>query len=258
MAYRFQSLYFDNPIVPERVLDILQPEVCTRELALFFIHGGGWSGGSRQNLHLIMRGFNAEGYICGSTDYRMRGATIEDQIEDVTEGYRHFLGELEALERPLRVVVFGSSAGAHLTFMLGMRGAPEADLPLPAALIGQATPVLFQPWEEILPSIWASMQRIVGEPYEPDSDAYARVAPINYISEQTPPVLLLEAGYEGMFPREFNEAFIEQVRELGRPAEMIDYPKAEHGFFYALSRPCQKQAFADISAYLERLEQAGG
>ena len=57
-------------------MDIFIPEKVTRDIALFFVHGGGWKAGSRNDFHNIMREFNAEGYICASTDYRLNTASF--------------------------------------------------------------------------------------------------------------------------------------------------------------------------------------
>ena len=44
-------------------MDIFIPEKVTRDIALFFVHGGGWKAASRNDFHNIMHGFNAKGYI---------------------------------------------------------------------------------------------------------------------------------------------------------------------------------------------------
>ena len=45
MSFSYESIYFDNPIQTGRVMDIFMPEKVTREIALFFVHGGGWAAG---------------------------------------------------------------------------------------------------------------------------------------------------------------------------------------------------------------------
>ncbi len=266
MPYSFQSLYFDNRVVPGRVLDIFMPAKITREAAVFFVHGGGWRGGSRVLYHKLMEAFNREGFICAATDYRLEGVNIFDQITDMRHGYDIFRGILAGQGLTQKIFVHGSSAGGHLAALLAMAVPGECGentafgdytlqdnwvRPIGASL--QATPVIFEPWEDIFPIIWKSMQNIIGAPYEKKPDLYRRVSPINYLSADTPPLFLLGAENEEMFPLEYNLDFIEKAGAFGRRVDYKVYTNAEHGFFYDVTRRQQKEAFADIIAFIESL-----
>lgn len=267
MSYRFISEYLDNERITGRILDIFMPEKVTRNISLFFIHGGGWSGGSRTIFHKIINGFNKSGFICASTDYRLAEVNIWDQISDVRHSYDTFSFFLEKKKRPLKIFTIGSSAGAHLAALLSFAVPGECGesleykeykyrskkwhSPIGAAL--QSTPVYFSQWEDIFPVIWKSMQNIVGVPYENNPELYKKVSPINYISKKTCPVLFLEAENEETFPTEYNIQFIEKMKALGNHAEYKIYTKAEHGFFYDLVRRQQKEAFNDILDFINKL-----
>jgi acetyl esterase/lipase len=266
MAYEFASAYFEDEIVAGRVMDILSPKKCTRDEALFFVHGGGWTGGARADYHPIMRAFNGKGFLCASTDYRLSGVTIGDQIMDIRHGYDLFLSYLKRERRPLRVFVHGSSAGAHLAALLTLALPGECGDPLtfrstryknkwvrPVGAALQATPVRFEPWEDIFPLAWTAMQAAVGTPYEKNASAYRRLAPIHHISKESSPIFLLEAEDEHMFPLEYTQEFVEKMRAMGRRAEYKVYTRAEHGFFYDVTRRQQKEAFADILTFIDSL-----
>ena len=109
MSYRFESYYLDDPIQTGRALDLFLPEAITRDLALFFVHGGGWTGGGRANYHAIMRGFNARGYVCASADYRLAGESIHlhEQLTDLRHAYDCFTGLLLERGLPLNIVTHG-------------------------------------------------------------------------------------------------------------------------------------------------------
>lgn len=267
MSYAYEAIYFDDPLVPRRVMDVFRPDRETREVAVYMVHGGGWRGGSREGPHRLLEAFRNEGFVCGSGDYRLAGVHIGEQITDVRHGYDLFLSRLRDEGRPPRVVVFGSSAGAHLAALLAL-AAPgdcgEATTfreyalrepwvpPVGAAL--QATPTTFEPWEDIFPGGWVSMQDIVGVPYEDDPEAYRRVSPVEHVKADSCPVFLLEAENEHMFPLERNRRFIEKMKAHGRRAELKVYTNAEHGFFYDVTRRQQKEAFADLLRFIESLE----
>lgn len=271
MPYEFKSCYFDDPIVSGRAIDIMLPKSVSQPFALFFIHGGGWEGGARSNYHAIMRAFNMEGFICASTDYRLRapGITVFDQITDIRHGYGLFGKFLEDYGRPVSTIVHGASAGAHLAALLALT-APgqcgesgkfrEMTVPEwipPAAAVLQSTPVFFEPWEDIFPKIWTSMQAVVGASYEGHEELYHKAAPYRHISESSCPFFFMEAECEHMFPLRHIIQFTEKMRSLGRRAEYKIYKNAEHGFFYDVTRRQQKEAFADILKFIQSLPYSG-
>lgn len=263
MPFSFRSMYFDNTPVEGRALDIFLPTMQPADIALFFIHGGGWRSGSRSGFHSIMRAFTAKGFICASTDYRLTEVSILEQLADVREGYHLFCKAIKQRQESPRMVAVGSSAGAHLAALLTLaspsqcgeriRGA-VADSPSPAALVAQSCPVTFEPWEDIFPDIWNSMQSIVGASYETNPERYRAVSPIHLLSPHSPPIFLLEAENEHMFSRDLTLRFIQKAHTFGCPIRHTTYPRAEHGFFYNLTRPVQRRAFDDILTFIASLD----
>jgi acetyl esterase/lipase len=270
MSYKFQSEYLDTEITGGRVFDVFMPDAVTQDISIFIVHGGGWQGGSRGGYHNIMRAFNKHGFICASTDYRLMGpgggVNIFDQITDIRHAYDSFLCFLAGNKRPKKIFTHGSSAGAHLAALLSFAKPGECGESLeykdykyktawvsPVGTALQATPLRFEPWEDIFPHIWTDMQRIVGAPYDKAPEHYSKVAPINYISHDTCPVFFMHAEDEHMFPLDQTVEFAEKMKSLGRRAEYKVYTRAEHGFFYDVTRRQQKEAFADILSFIRGL-----
>ncbi len=267
MSYEFKSVYFDDPIISGRIVDFFDPEDIYRDTALFFVHGGGWTGGSRQGFHNMMRKFNSEGIVFASTDYRMGpGVNIFDQITDIRHGYDLFVSHLKELNRPLKVMVHGSSAGAHLAALLSFAKPgecgetvtfqefkPENEWISPAGVCLQATPVTMEPWDEIFPQIWVSMQKIAGASYEEKPELYRNVSPQTYFAADSCPVFFMEAENEHMFPLRLIKQAVEKLNSLGVRAQYKIYANAEHGFFYELTRKCQKDAYRDFMDFLDSL-----
>lgn len=263
MPYRYTSIAFDDQPVPGRALDIFMPAGKPRRHAIFMVHGGGWRQGSRAQYHALMNALGKQGYICGSTDYRLEGVDILTQIEDVRLGYCLFRQELATTAGERQVVAYGGSAGGHLAALLAMAdpgacgesvAASDSGWVRPAGAILASAPATFEPWEDIFPGIWVSMQGIVGKPWESDPEAYRRVSPIRHAGVGTPPVLLLDGANEHMFPRELGLALCERIRACGGRAERHEFPTAEHGFFYDVTRRPQQAAFAEVLRFLVSLE----
>lgn len=88
---------------------------------LIFIHGGGWTTGTRTDLDLWCQYYASLGFVTITTDYRLAPqnpwpAQYED-VRDLVYMVRQFAPYLQA--DPNRVAAIGFSAGAHLAGLLG-------------------------------------------------------------------------------------------------------------------------------------------
>jgi acetyl esterase/lipase len=257
----FQSLYFDDTPRDGRIIDIFEAQNPTQNVALFFVHGGGWRGGSRTIFHSIIHEYRQLGFDCASTDYRLNGTTVFDQVGDVRTGLDIFAGNLIQKNRPTKVLLIGSSAGAHLALLTGLSkpdecGAPQTPLqhnPQIAGIAVQAAPFTLEPWPDIFPAIWSSMQNAVGKSYDDAKVLFQQASPIQYVRPGSPPVFNLHAENEHMFPQELYLQFEKKMNECGNIVQQKLYPKTEHGFFYALDRWQQRQAFDDIREFAEKI-----
>ena len=254
----FTSYFLDSPFVPGRVFDVFEPETVTQDIALFFVHGGGWHAGSRTIFHKIMEAFNARGYLCASTDYRLNVDAF-GQLADIREAYDCFMSLLKERKRPLKIAVYGSSAGSHLASLMVCAAPGECgeqcrltnDWVKPLCGIFHATPHSFVPWESMMPGFRLEMQKAAGGiPYEKDPGPFERLSLNNYIRKDNPRLFFVEAELEHLFMSEYNLEFVKKHREWGIPSQWKVYHRVEHGFFYELVRKAQKEAFEDICLFL--------
>jgi acetyl esterase/lipase len=260
----FQSIYFDETPIEGRIVDIFEALKPSQKVALFFVHGGGWRGGSRTIFHSIIHEYRKLGFDCASTDYRLSGTTIFDQVGDVRTGLDIFAVNLASRNRPSKVLLFGSSAGAHLALLTGLAKPEECGAPLTplqhhpqiAGIAVQAAPFTFEPWPDIFPAIWSSMQNAVGASSPDAKVLFEQASPIHYVRPGSPPVFNLHAENEHMFPHELYLQFEQKMNECGNSVQQKLYPKTEHGFFYALDRWQQREAFEDIYAFAQNLAEA--
>jgi arylformamidase len=101
-----------------------------------FIHGGYWQELSSQDSQFAATDAVARGMAFAALDYTLApAASVERIVDECLSIYRHLRSEAPALGLdPSRVVVSGSSAGAHLAAMLCLRLAP-AERPAAVALV---------------------------------------------------------------------------------------------------------------------------
>ncbi|OGV38566.1 MAG: hypothetical protein A2020_00565 [Lentisphaerae bacterium GWF2_45_14] len=268
MSYEYKSIYFDDPLISGRVLDIFEPGELSQDTALFFVHGGGWNAGSRTGYHVLMEEFRRRGFICASTDYRLvPGVDIFDQLTDIRHGYDIFTSFLKTKGRPLKIVTMGSSAGGHLAGLLSFAKPGECGektslcgymmqnewiKPMGTAL--HAPALHFEPWEDIFPGILSAMEAGMKAPYAEAKGKYKAVSPIHYLSKDSCPAFVLVAGNEHMFPCWQAEEAVKTLKGFGIKAQYKVYKNAEHGFLYALDRWQQKEAFQDILDFIASIQ----
>lgn len=251
----FTSVYFDSPAQDGRILDLFEGNpLIPREAAILFVHGGGWRNGSRTIYHPIALAFRDRGFDCATTDYRLRGMTVFDQVSDITDALTIFASDLSRRGKSENIVLVGSSAGAHLACLAALLATKEGEADRGSfKIVGmclQSAPFVFEPWPDIFPGIWEAMQVAIGSGYSDRVDLYAKASPFHELHKDAPAVLALHAKNEHMFPLTLTSQFIDKAKSMGVRAEAIVYPNTEHGFFYSLERWQQKQAFDDILQFI--------
>ena len=117
----------DEAGVPERLLlDLYQPEgdEQARRPAIVWVHGGGFSAGSRAGEADNAASFAKRGYVTVSISYRLRssaiGQAITDAQHDAQAAVRWLRRNADELRvDPDRIAIGGTSAGAITALMVG-------------------------------------------------------------------------------------------------------------------------------------------
>jgi acetyl esterase/lipase len=101
-------------------LDLYLPRGAKGYPTLFFIHGGGWTGGSRSGFDRIGRTFARNGVAFVSAGYRLSPKVKHPaHIEDVAKGFAWTVAHIAKYGGdPGAVFVSGHSAGGHLAALL--------------------------------------------------------------------------------------------------------------------------------------------
>jgi acetyl esterase/lipase len=138
-----------------------------------YVHGGGWTSGSKDEGGLLWPELKAEllsrGYIVATLNYRLAPTwKWPAQIHDVKCAIRHFRAEADdyGLD-PGRMGVWGASSGGHLAAMLGVTDASSG------------------------------LEGDPGYQYQGWSSRVAAAVPIGGISDLTPPAGTTELTFSG-------------------------------------------------------------
>jgi acetyl esterase/lipase len=100
------------------LLDLYTPAkaATTRLPVIVFLHGGGWSGGTRTTGPDFRRFFAQDGLAMASIEYRLTpDITFPSNVEDIKTAVRWLRANADAHRLdPNRICLWGTSAGGHL------------------------------------------------------------------------------------------------------------------------------------------------
>lgn len=182
-----------------------------------WVHGGGWSRGSKDDLpgsnpHLY-RALLQQGYAIASVGYRLSGeARFPAPVQDINDAlnFLHDRGSEYGVDGSA-VVMAGRSAGGHLASLVGLiNGHSTPSFMKPALYKVKGIVSFFGPSDLLISEGTRSMsqERLARSPtarmlgnVPADNPALARQAsPINYVSRQSAPTLLLHGRQDVQVP----------------------------------------------------------
>jgi len=226
------------------LLDVHLPEGVSRPPLVVYIHGGGWSQGSRKNCP--MRWLTEHGYAVASIEYRLSTeARFPAQIHDCKGALRWLRAHQDVYGYDAtRVVVAGRSAGGHLATMMGT-SAEVAELEGTTAghllqssrvqgIIDYYGPQDFIFRSETQPEITDNpkglVYQLLGGPVK-ENQALARLAsPVTHVGPGDPPLLILHGSDDRQVLPNQSQRLLETYRANGLDAHLRIEPGGRHGW----------------------------
>lgn len=246
---------YDIPYVadgdPAQSLDLYYPaSPADKPLPLLvWIHGGGWSGGSKSQLPYLNQ--LLRGYVVASVEYRFsQKAKFPAQIQDCQAAIRWLRANAARYSiDPERIGVGGASAGGHLVALLGTSGGKDAFDKIGGHLDQsdrvQAVCDIFGPtnfWTVIAqaeadPNVRNIFKWNEGDPYSrlidarlgEDREKCDAVSPVNYVSQDNPPFLILHGDHDTLVPYAQSVELKELLEKAGVEVTLQRLPGAGHG-----------------------------
>ncbi|MCR5871918.1 MULTISPECIES: alpha/beta hydrolase [unclassified Sphingomonas] len=239
-------------------LDLHRPQSAKGKRApvLVVIHGGAWARGERPKGWTGHRRFVEAGFAIISMQYRLSGqAQAPAAVEDVrcVMGWIAERAALEGLD-PKRIVLMGTSAGAHLALMGAYIDASEGLDPKECGAVPRAAAVIdFYGPTDLRPEslgAWSSpsIGKWVGEGAAGAAMA-ARMSPIARVRAGRPPVFIVHGDADPVVPLAASTALKAALDRAKVPAELHIVPGGVHGKFDPV---LQDRLLADAVTFLKR------
>ncbi len=229
-------------------LDLYAPQVKPHQPmpVVMWIHGGGWKGGSKDNprraLPILERG-----YILVSVEYRLSGEAIfPAAIADCKAAIRWVRAnaKVQGMD-PDRIGVWGSSAGGHLVALLGTAGGVtewDAIHDENTGFSSQPNAVCdwFGPTDLLRMNDFPSgidhdaadspESLFIGAPIQTVPEKSQRANPINYISGETPPFLIMHGDNDLSVCYNQSELLHAALQKAGVKSTLYKVVGGGHGF----------------------------
>jgi acetyl esterase/lipase len=202
---------------------------------IVIIHGGGWTGGDKGAKREINIGTTLaeHGYVCVSINYALAAEgrpTWPGNLQDCKRAVRWLRKNAEKYQvDPDHIGAIGGSAGGHLTAMLAVTGPddgfePDEDPGL-SSRVQAAVPMY--------PGRAAGMDRdhvmFAGKLTEMP-DVYRAAAPINHVTRDDAPMLILHGTADTTTPLDGSQRFAEKLADLGVEHRLVIVEGAPHSF----------------------------
>ena len=191
---------------------------------ILLVHGGGWHSGGPA----MMRGYGIlmarNGYPCVASEYRLSGeAKWPAQLDDVLAAIGWMRDQAEDLRiDPDRLVLWGLSAGSHMTLLAAARLSGE-DSPIAASVNHYPITSL----EPALGTAWEHAQRL---PEDPATADWAAMSPLTHVTAGFPPTLLMHGSADTMVALDQSLRLYEALRHAGVPTDLTVFAEQPHGF----------------------------
>ncbi len=215
-------------------LDLYLPENSDHKPPLLvWIHGGGWTGGSKSGVYPVLLRLTGEGYAVASVDYRLNGLAAHPEHTHDCKGAIRFLranADKYGYDAS-RIGVAGGSAGGHLVLMLGM-SADVKDLEgdiggnLDQSSRVQAVVDLYGPSDF---TRFANNSERFRSRYEAAAELFKSASPLTYLTKDDAPVLIFQGDSDQLVPQRQSELVHERYQEAGLESALYILEGAGHG-----------------------------
>jgi acetyl esterase/lipase len=239
-------------------LDVYQARSATTpNQTLVYVHGGGWTGGTKEQSSLTFLPFLEMGWNVVNVEYRLAKISLAPAaVEDCLCALRWIYRNAKTYNiDTTRLVTMGNSAGGHLALTTAMvpatagldRQCPGTeDLKVAAVInwygITDVNDLLAGPNMKTYAVTW------LGSMANRDEVA-KRVSPLTYVRAGIPPVITIQGDADPTVPYTHGIRLREALDKVGVPNQHVTIPGGKHGGFTDAE---MAKAYAAILSFLEK------
>lgn len=202
---------------------------------IILIHGGGWSGGDKNELGFLAQGLSQRGFAVANINYRLSPQSDDNykmQLDDIST-LQNYLNAKASLYNynSQKMYITGHSAGAHLALSFAYTKNSNGQI---KAAGGMATPTdLVAGATENLGIVGATtIAPYLGAPLSASSRAiYENASPIYHVTNSTLPTILFQGNVDIIVAPNQAVSLDYKLKQNGVPEKLIMYPGIFHDWW---------------------------
>lgn len=220
------------------------------------VHGGSWSSGDSRQLPELNTHLRSLGYHVASVNYHQAPEWQSPKpLEDVVNALSYLKAESQRLKIDTsRLVILGRSAGAQIALL----AAYQETVPSLKGVISFYGPadMIWGYSEPASPWVMDSrhvMENYLGGSYQQVPARYHSASPIEYVSKDSPPTLLIHGKNDVLVAYEHSTRLAAKLETNGVPHYLLTLPWATHGFDYTLNGPGGQLSTFTVDIFLRKI-----
>lgn len=222
------------------------------------VHGGGWDGGSRDEIRHFNSWLASTGCLVAAPDYRLAPrhpwpAGVDDIRAAIA--FLQSQGE-EWLGDPERLVLVGRSAGGQIAQSVAYRQPPRG---LRGLVSLYAPSDLVFAWvhsrpDDVLEPL-KLLSQYVGGTYADAPHLFRSASPYQSVSAHSVPTLLVHGQNDALVWHRQSERLHARLNEVGAPSVFLDIPWGTHALEFNLNGPSGRIVRTAVEAFVREVTQ---
>ena len=205
----------------------------TATKVIIMIHGGAWNSGDKSDFNEYVDSLKKREptYSIFNLNYRLANTPdlFPAQEQDIKAAVEFIYNKRSEYLISDKFVLIGASAGAHLALLQGYKYSTPVK---PKAIIDFFGPtdlidMYNNPPNPYVPPLLVS---VTGATPTSNNALYMQSSPINYISSQTPPTMILHGGIDIVVSPSQSVLLNNKLTMAGVTRQYVFYPTEEHGW----------------------------
>ncbi len=226
--------------LPDEMLDLCYPiNASTPRPGVILIHGGGWTGGDKRTNDTFCSSLASQGFVAAAINYRLTPRYLwPAQLIDAQLAVRWLRAKASFIHlNPQRLCAFGTSAGAHLSILLGTL--PTIHAGDEAGILANESPAVSCVVDEFGPT---DLSQMLSTPYQrslvlplmhnltPQADPalYRDASPLFAVTSHSAAMLIVQGTQDTVVPQSQSLSLQQKLQAAHVPVKYISY-KGEHG-----------------------------
>lgn len=197
--------------------------------AIIIVHGGSFCGGDKEDFNWLGEFFSSKNYITANINYRLLytddNIKYPCQLEDLDLAIEKVKSISKDINKEIdNFILIGYSAGGYIITQYSLSNYnPDIEI---SAIIGMST--LYNVTDEqMLPS--SLFEDLFDCTYEENPALWNMSNPINNITSNTPPVLILHGTEDITVPYSQALSFKSKLDDYNIPSKLVSYEGSNHG-----------------------------